>query len=47
MNSSSKEIFDKYTKELLKYSEGKPSLIQSVHEMIKTKDFYVAYAIDH
>ena len=47
MNSSSKEIFDKYTKELLKYSEGKPSLIQLVNEMMKTKDSYVAYGIDH
>ena len=28
MNASSKEVFDKYTKELLKYSEEKPSLIQ-------------------
>ena len=47
MNASSKEIFDKYTKEQLKYSDGKPSLIQLVNEMRKTKDFYVAYVIDH
>ena len=46
-NASSKEIFDKYTKDLLKYSEGKLSLIQLVNEMIKTKDFYVIYFIDH
>ena len=45
--ASSKEIFDKYTKELLEYSEGKPSLIQLVNEMIKTKDSYVACVIDH
>ena len=47
MNASRKEVFDKYTKELLKYSEGKPLLIQLVHEMIKTKDCYVVYFIDH
>ena len=37
MNSSSKERFDKYTKELLKFSEGEPSLVQLVNEMKKTK----------
>ena len=47
INSSSKEIFEKYTKEVLKYSEGKPSLIQLVNERIKTKDTYVAYVINH
>ena len=47
MNSSSKEIFDKHTKELLKYSEGKPSQFQLVNEMKKTKDSYVAYVVDY
>ena len=47
MNSSNKEIFDKYMKELPKYSEGKLSLIQLVNKMKKTKDSYVAYVIDH
>ena len=47
MNSSSREIFDKYTKELLKNSEGKPSLIQLLNEMMKTKGSYAAYDIDH
>ena len=32
MNSNSKEIFNNYTKELLKYSERKPSLIQLASE---------------
>ena len=47
MNFISEEIFDKLKKELLKYSERKPSLIQLVNEMIKTKDSYIAYIIDH
>ena len=47
MNASSKEVFDKFIKDILKYSEGKPSLIQLVNEMIKTKDSYTAYVIDH
>ena len=47
MNAISKKIFDKYTKELLKYLDGKPSLIQLVNEMIKRKDSYVSYVIDH
>ena len=32
---------------MLKYSEGKFSLMQLGNDMIKTKDSYVAYAIDH
>ena len=47
INASCKEAFDEYTKELVKCSEGKPSLIKLVNEMIKTKDSYVAYIIDH
>ena len=47
MNASSKVAFDKYTKDLLQYSEGKLSIIQLVNEIVKTKDSYVAYVIDH
>ena len=47
MNASSKEVFDKYTKELLKYSEGKLSLIKLVNEVTTTKDSYLVYVIDN
>ena len=45
--TSGKDIFNKYSKELLKYSEGKYWLIQLVNVIIKTKDSYVAHMIDH
>ena len=38
INARSEKVFDKYTKKVLKYSEGKPSLIQLVNESIKPKD---------
>ena len=37
MNARTKEIFDEYTKEVLKYSEGKLSPIQLVYEMKKPR----------
>ena len=40
-------MFHTYTKELLKFSKEKLSLIQLVNEMIKTQDSYVSYVIDH
>ena len=47
MNASSKYVWDKHTKELLKYSEGKPSLLKLVNKMIRTMYSYIAYIIDH
>ena len=47
MNASSEDRFNQYTKDLLMSGQGKPSLIQIVNDMIKTKESYVKYVIDH
>ena len=47
MNASSEDKFNQYTKYLLQIGQGKHSLFQLVNDMIKNKESYVGYVIDH
>ena len=46
-NASWEDQFYQYIKDLLRIGPGTPSLIQLIKCMIKNKDLYVGYVIDH
>ena len=47
MSTSSEDQFNQYTKDVLRIGQDKPSLIQLVNNIIRNKESYVGYAIDH
>ena len=46
MNASGDQ-FNQYTKDLIMIGQGKPSLIQFVHNLVNTKDLYDGWSMDH
>ena len=47
MNASPEDKFNQYTKDLIRIGQGKTSLSQLVYDMIKNKESYIGYVIDH
>ena len=47
MKVSLEDNFNQCKKDLLRTGQAKPSMIQLVNDMMKNKEYYVGYVIDH